>query len=475
MNSRPFKVARICMWVLLGMAMGTMLGNVAFKNRQPRTDRDLNAQPIVTGTDDTSTDSLFARLVPPGPATLEAASDLLARQKSSHQPQRMQHELAQIVNQLAADATNAPTLLNLVLQGDNVPAVLVSTLFEKWQKSDHQAAFNAMEALPTAKLERLALKGLMRSWAKSDPDAAIDHYLELPASRARDLGLLKVTMAIAKDDPQRALDKAAELQIGFIQDAVYNSFAQPLDYDDAVNWIRTIDSPTLRRELHNRALTRLADNNIDRAIEETLNLKESVMRADILRFLLGRMTDSDTEMAAKYLATIPLKVLPAGILARAGNTMGIRDYDEAMTVGKSLPEARRSEFFAGVLQSVHATAHEDPDHYANRVNEYVAPGAQRNKLYARTAKEWCRKDPHLVAAWLTKLPLSAERDHAIDAFASTLVQSDPLRAAQWAASISNPDLQESSLDGVLKQWREHDEAATVDWLNSLSDSVSDRH
>ncbi|MCB1096415.1 MAG: hypothetical protein KDN22_12635 [Verrucomicrobiae bacterium] len=450
MNSSTAKVFHAGLWILLGAAIGTAVGRAAFQPRIPiETDTNVVRPTVASAIELGSEGDLYARLAPAATPTIDAVRGLFAEAKTSRVPLRIQQELQRMLRELARNADNAPELLRLIVHDNTILSdATVSVFFEEWDASDHSSALSAIEKLPTWALRQAALAGLTKSWAKSDPGAAIDYFKSLPRSRPREIGLWRVTLAIAKDDPQRALDLARELRIGWIEDAVYDSVAGSLDYDAAVDWIRKIDSPTLRRDLHSRALTRLADKDIDRGIEEILKLKDANMRADNLRTKLGQLALSDGKMAAKYLATLPPEAIPDGVLFRAGSNMALRKYEDAMAAGTTLPEDRRSEFFAGVLATIRPGDSLSPGEFATRIDTSVTPGQRRNDLYENTARAWHQKDPQATASWLAELPASDERDHAIHAFATVLSETDPEGALHWANGISSSGLRESAIDEV---------------------------
>lgn len=78
------------------------------------------------------------------------------------------------------------------------------------------------------------------------------------------------------------------------------------------------------------------------------------------------------------------------------------------------------------------------------------------------ADQWTHADYQGAAQWLGSLPGGKQRDIAISGFAPVAAKIDGASAVDWALAITDPDLRRSSLDDVVRKWKEADpEAATA--------------
>jgi hypothetical protein len=76
--------------------------------------------------------------------------------------------------------------------------------------------------------------------------------------------------------------------------------------------------------------------------------------------------------------------------------------------------------------------------------------------------QWTHADYQGAAQWLGSLREGNQRDSAISSFASVAAKIDGASAVDWALAVTDPDLRRSSLDDVVRKWKEADpEAATA--------------
>lgn len=79
------------------------------------------------------------------------------------------------------------------------------------------------------------------------------------------------------------------------------------------------------------------------------------------------------------------------------------------------------------------------------------------------AKNWTQRDPTAASAWLATLEPSPKRDAAVAAFCRETATVDPAAAAQWAMSVSDPELKSKAVRDALGAWRQVDAPAAQLW------------
>ena len=197
------------------------------------------------------------------------------------------------------------------------------------------------------------------------------------------------------------------------------------------------------------------------AISLAAALEESEERSSVLRVLLGSLAFPDREVVQKTLLDLPAGDLDDSTVFYIAQTMGLKSFDETFAYGQTLPDGLRSAFMAGVIVEA---ALKKPADWADRVDQYVDEGKQRNFVYERIADAWLGEDREAASAWLGGLPPSEARDKAVSTFAKELFPIDATSALDWAASIHDEKQRTDRVEKLLKQWRESDPGAAESWL-----------
>jgi hypothetical protein len=96
-----------------------------------------------------------------------------------------------------------------------------------------------------------------------------------------------------------------------------------------------------------------------------------------------------------------------------------------------------------------------------------ASGAKRKGLSAAYGY-WGALEPESAGEYLNQLPVSPDRDFAINGFISGMVHKDPETAVIWAEEISNKGLREAAMVRAGHNFFRQSHSAASDWLKGTA-------
>ena len=459
------KLLHAIVWVAVGAALGSFLGRTLF----PEKKNVKAAIPLKSAGSGAATPaptengSLFASLPKLKDLNLDAAERLLRDRRNSLNPLRIQATIDRLLLQLAGDTSRVPELVELI-NSDKDFRRMIGPIFTRWAEANPVTAMQAIDSLVNHHLKWQAIRSVMKTWAASDPETALAYLENLEANRLRSEGMKTVIQALAEVDPQHAIDEARRLADARLEDIVYQSVVTDLatkNVERAFDWIGKLEDPQLRRRLRNSAISTVSKEDPEGAISLAAGLEDSEERSSALHVLLGNLAFSDRKVVQETLLDLPAGDLDDSAVFYIGQIMGLKSFDETFVYGQTLPDGLRPAFMAGVISDA---ASKKPADWADRVNQYVDEGKQRNFVFARIADAWLDKDRAAASEWLGELPPSEARDEAVSTFAKELFPIDPKAALNWADSIHNEKQRGDRVAKLLKQWRVSDPNAVEAWL-----------
>lgn len=87
-----------------------------------------------------------------------------------------------------------------------------------------------------------------------------------------------------------------------------------------------------------------------------------------------------------------------------------------------------------------------------------------NRPIVEFADQWAHADYQGAAQWMNSLPPGKQRDAAISGFAPVAAKIDGATAVDWALTLTDPAQRSSSLDEVVRKWKEIDPEAATSYL-----------
>ena len=82
------------------------------------------------------------------------------------------------------------------------------------------------------------------------------------------------------------------------------------------------------------------------------------------------------------------------------------------------------------------------------------------------ARAWAASDSIAASKWLNALPPGTKRDHAITGFTDSIAAYEPEAAAEWANTISDPDLRISQLNRSIELWSKQSPQEALNWVTN---------
>ncbi len=98
--------------------------------------------------------------------------------------------------------------------------------------------------------------------------------------------------------------------------------------------------------------------------------------------------------------------------------------------------------------------------------EFDEGSPSRGQAMRQVFRQWAKGDPQSASARLAEMPLSQDRDDAINGFVSQLIWGDPVSAMTWAGEINDPQTQERVLARTAQTFITNQPQAYKEWLDN---------
>ncbi len=171
------------------------------------------------------------------------------------------------------------------------------------------------------------------------------------------------------------------------------------------------------------------------------------------------------EYVASHLNTLADRQLAATVASQIFNA----DPQRAMQWVSQLPdlEARRQ---ADTIIA-HQIGWTDPKGAA----EWAAglPDDVRSITLESAVSLWAQGNAAAASEWIGTLS-GPTRDQATKAYSNVVANSDPANALNWATSISDPRMRDSSINGIVRKWMERDPAGASAWVQASTLSADQK-
>ena len=94
----------------------------------------------------------------------------------------------------------------------------------------------------------------------------------------------------------------------------------------------------------------------------------------------------------------------------------------------------------------------------------LPPGKGQEMGIKSVVGNWAKEDPLAAGEWLNEREAGPELDSALSVYASAVSRKDGAAAMEWAISISDEKLQESTIRKVGQEWYRQDKDSVETWL-----------
>jgi hypothetical protein len=200
------------------------------------------------------------------------------------------------------------------------------------------------------------------------------------------------------------------------------------------------------------------------AMHLALELPPDQRRDDLLSHVSGLWASSDPTVAIDWARQVAPGALRDEVLASMATAWSETDpMGAANLVLEAIPAGKKQE--DTVVSVVQRWAQSEPEAAAQWVIQFPE-GALRDTALENVVRLWVEQDEEKTSDWLGGLSAGPIKDAALSAFISSIGQTKPEAAAQWAEHIQDPAIRQRELELLSASWLENDFTTAQAWLQS---------
>ena len=307
--------------------------------------------------------------------------------------------------------------------------------FENLNQDNIGQALKAFESLPMGFENMQEYKMLLYAWSQFDPLAAIDYC----KGRASGIGAGFATAGVLEGWANRDPESAR----AWVEDPANAGMAKLYNFGLIKGW---------------------ANRDLQGATDYVMGLEggEEVGK------LVGIITESfiragGFSQASSWADALPNAKLKEGAFMNLSRSFS-RDRPE--DVAGWLESHANEKYSAKAFENLGKRWSEtDPessiDYFSN-----LPDGKSQEVGIKSSISNWAKQDPLSAGDWLNERESGPKLDSALAAYASTVSTKDGGAAMEWAISISDEKLQESTIKKVGQEWYRQDKDSVEAWLPS---------
>ncbi len=342
---------------------------------------------------------------------------------------------------------------------------LVDTVLKHWK--DGRKALEWAENQLTGELHCKAVAGALGILVKSEPDAAFGYLEAMPASEARLQTIRELFSAWGSYDPESALTTANQLtskEVNHATEHILRGWAMN-DPEAAAAWVLE----TAPKD--GKWIAGVYQSWIAKAPEKAQLWFDSLPEGDAKKnahtfiysssgFIIVEVSVAHTDLSDHLWASKPVSERDATDL----RNWAIQDTEAARSyVEQNGNDPGLRPFIAEIARAIFGkNGPTDAIHWALQL-----PDASENQEVAIRVvfDEWCEKDP--VAAGEMLASMSPEQTGIVPIYlVNRWLKNDPAAAADWVARWSG-EKQPIMIERVIDAWPDQDPNAAYQWLGSL--------
>lgn len=332
-----------------------------------------------------------------------------------------------------------------------------SAIFCRWAEVAPEAALAAVDMIRAPETKSLLLLEVFRHYGAENTAMALSKAGNLPAGMLRTSALVGIANALTPDQVPETLRGLMRNQTPDAQNTGADSFEKIVvkrwiksDPQAALEFVTGLDDPVWRTELLKSAL-------FDIRLPSFMTQGPGIKKEDLLKLAHDpRNMDGIREEIVELIRPVKenidriLSALPSDADRRAVTVQAIKmtlpSSENIDPLAAKFSEAGRTGEFVSALQS--AALEGDSGGLAKTaqwLTQHSPSGLDELTTQAS------RTIPFATARWLTTLPPSPGRNHAVGIFAKIHASVDPERAADWAESITNPGERSAVMNAIRSQ------------------------
>lgn len=239
--------------------------------------------------------------------------------------------------------------------------------------------------------------------------------------------------------------------------------------DAAMSFMQSEDSPATS-DCRMGFLRGLARSQPEAAAKYLVDLDLRTDARPYLKPVIDAQLGSGFIKAEEWTKSLPTEKLRAagcGILTE--ELLKLDPYRAAEWVGSFTEEPYSKDSVVALAEHFmgNSNDHEKNIEFMLDWMSALPEGGTRDAAYEKAVRVWANWDPNAAGAFLGNMPDSETKDLAIHSFSLEASPKDPMSAALWAATISDPELRIRTLVPTARQWLLRDKPATMEWLSTL--------
>jgi len=266
---------------------------------------------------------------------------------------------------------------------------------------------------------------------------------------------------LAGENPREAA--ALAMAHGDAFEAVLTTWANR-DLSQAIAWLEELPEGDARRRATISLSSEAIRTDPRSALRLAAGLPPSTEREDLLNRATSEWVNIAPAEALAWVQQIDDPSTRSQLLAVAATALGEQDSAAAAQLALTSIEPGRAQNDA-VVAIVQRWAQHDAASAAAWVAQFPV-GELRDAAIENLVKLWPSSTE--AANWLKGLPSGSGRDAGLRAYAEQIAPLHPGEAADWAAGITNPQMQASQLERIVRNWMNSDSATASRWVRSAS-------
>jgi hypothetical protein len=329
---------------------------------------------------------------------------------------------------------------------------------------EYASEMSKLQGLPAGAKRDSMLAALYDVWAKQDPVAFLQAGKQMTNPAARTAALSDALTTWGGKDPKAALD-----------------------------WLKTNPGATLalNNQEYNSIITGYAATDPSDALAMVTAMGETsgtdlAAKQGAMQALIAGMAQNVVDGNFSDLTTM-IDGLPANMQNSAYNQLLASWVADSPTTAAQWISSLAPQYQGRYGQTLIASwAETDPADAAawaaqqdadSAANGQAPAGGRRGggggSLLAQTITDWVSAgDAADAGNYINGLPASADKDTAVSSFVSSVMTESPSSAMGWAQTITDPAIQQQSMDRVAATWNQQDPDAFQQYLTTLDPATA---
>lgn len=213
----------------------------------------------------------------------------------------------------------------------------------------------------------------------------------------------------------------------------------------------------------------VSTNTIMQELERIAAMPWTPATEQMLQSVVSKWAAGDPMAALQYSMQIESRRVRNALLAGVFNTWAKNDINGAYNWLVANRETDPVAFQAGMRPVFSTLAAANLDN-AMRMALDLAPGSDRMSAMRIVVDQASRAGkPDAMVSYLESFQTPGEKQGYASILASSWAVYDPLRAAQWAASLSDPYLRNATMNSAIGMWASDNPTAAAAWVMAISD------